>query len=297
LEIVGLMPRRPSPNLLVCAPYLHERHYPACKNELMQWFCDGGNDVGGCVDSRQDDPQFHLGLLCVNNCLAPAMDARGFNRWLGHRDVEAHPLECFADGYHAGTGVAHAMASSLTTVYDIAEGEAASIADSIMEAFAHWNDAAVDAGHCIQICVPNTLEALDVFVHLSPAYGSPVTVYRDAQTHRDFAVETFSPLLTKVQTRAEGRERQRALAQRIAASEPVSVREVLSSRDMALLQARIIGHPNLFIHCGARARFFSADPSFDLDACFGDRIRAALLRLSDRRRPRALCLAKMRPGL
>ena len=67
------------------------------------------------------------------------------------------------------------------------------------------------------------------------------------------------------------------------------MREVLSCVDMARLQARIIGHPHLFTRHGARARVYSADPSFSIRRRIGDHILAALMPL----KPRRLTFEKM----
>jgi hypothetical protein len=53
---------------------------------------------------------------------------------------------------------------------------------------------------------------------------------------------------------------------------------------MALLQARIIGHPHLFTRYGAGANVFSADPRFNLQTMIGNFIRPILDGIEGRRK-------------
>lgn len=293
LENFGFMPPRRSADhnsSIVCTPYLKEdSFYPSSKMELMEWFYDGGNDT----HAGTRDEKYHLGLLCVNNCLHPKIDFRGFNKLVENCSVEAEPLVCFADGYSAGTMTESAMALSLTTAYDITEDDARALVSRIMSLYKAWENGASDTGHCIQIIIPNTLEALDEFVHLSPAYGRPVAVYRDPESNTDFAVETFNSYLVreaKGQTELEFKEK---LQGKIDAAHLVSMREVLSCGDMAYLQARIIGHPRLFYQYGAQAKVFSADSDFSLRDCVGQEIRRLLHDLSRRDKSKPLTFQKM----
>lgn len=281
LETMRFIPQRSHQDTIICSPYLREDDfYPSDKNELMEWFMDGGNDMG----AGERDERYCLGLLCVNNCLNPRVDERGFNRLLFNREAEANPLLYFVDGYSAGNMTESAMAISLTTAYDITQQEADIIVEKIMALYKGWEVSATETGHCVQILIPNTLEALDEFVHLSPAYGRPVTVYKDRNSGQDFAVETLDPILSREYKRPSERESKKKLQETIEAADLVSMREVLACRDMAFLQARIIGHPHLFLKYGAHAKVFSADPSFNLRHSIGESIGRILSSLYNKRK-------------
>ncbi len=267
--------RRSDPSAIMCIPYLNEGIYADDLHRHMEWIRKGNSDVCGDYSGSEEEEgiyrDFNLTMLCVNNCLNPSVNHREFNRFLQDFDAEADPLKQFSEGYEAGSNSESAMVSSLITVYEITEEEAKAIVREII--MTHYESLRTK-GHCIQIFIPNTLKGMDKYVYLSVAYGYPVTVYSDCEG-KHFAHKMFEAKCIGSKAIAKQRE----MEEMKATCDIVSMREVLSSPDMSYLQARIIGHPNLFLKDNAYAKFLSSDPSFTLD-------KLNIMQLLDRLKPR-----------
>ena len=273
LEHIGIITRH-DPTAVVAAPYLNEDIYPKDLYDYMYWFSLGNTDVGGNFDDEDGEfKDFHLTLLCVNNCLHPIVNHKEFNRFLYGYNEEAEPLKYFGEGYEVSGGRSErAMVSSLTTAYNVSKSEAQVIVGELMTIYRK----STDKGHCMQIFIPNTLESLDKYTYLSTAYGHPVTVYRENDdSEKGFGYRMFDDISKRPSVIREQKE-----MQDMKDAHPlIPMREVLSTLHMSHLQARIIGHPNLFIKDGAFSKVISSDPNFTLQSL---NIKSILQRLSPR---------------
>ena len=229
--------RVPTPGSLVCVPSLLEAKYPASIEELIQRFASRGiND---------SDPEISRVLLSVNNCLEPTYHSRAV--YHVNHSAEAAPLRFFLDGYNETRAYRDTMSTFLCEFMDVPKAAADSAVEQVMAEYKaslppkSTDDGFVAKGHTLQICLPRA--ALDRFAYPSVAWGHPVSLYSEIQAKNE-------PMILHVFPVSE--QRFYGAKKTPKGMRPVPQAEFLRSPEISELQTRILAHPNLYLHRGAK---------------------------------------------
>ena len=235
---------------LICTHSLIDDTYPCSIADVISLFNSNISD---------DTQEMNEILLSANNCLEIFPNIRNsFYIRPHHHSVEASPLNFF-EGYEGSSTWKKTMREFLIRFFELSLEDADALIGNIKRLYygqytddyeddmSHSSTTAA-AGHCIQIFVPK--EHACKFAYSSFAWGHPASVFalsggeHVAQHRYDVHRKSFS-------------------APPPNSEDILNFHEIMSSEDMAKVQTRIIGHPNLYLQHGGFTKVISGNPRFD----------------------------------
>jgi hypothetical protein len=245
---------------LICTHSLIDDVYPDSVADVISLF-----NARGCDDTKQMNEI----LLSANNCLEIFPTAvNSFYIRPHYHAPEASPMEFFY-GYDGSQTWKITMQEFLTSFFELSpdgvEMLIKAISNLYFSQYTHEHAITSDdnieaAGHCIQIFIPK--EYATKFAYSSFAWGHPASVFAlsDGKHAGQHTYHYHSRSFSAPPPNAE---------------DVLDFHDIMTSEDMAKVQTRIIGHPNLYMQHGAFTKVISGNPQFNRKT-FQDGLRQLL---------------------
>jgi len=229
---------------LICIQCLTEEVYTDTVSDFLKLMQTG--KIQSDMSTRSQES-----IISVNNCLMPDDYIHYDNfKYTKEHCVEAHPLG-FERGYNGTTDWMYdTLPNFLMTFFEQDRKSAETIVAKMRELYqfqsfdlktSNGENRAIHQGHMLQICIPK--KYAEKFAYTSFSYGYPASVYATSQSLH-IAMSSFNDPPPN-------------------AIRQLSFDEIMSGGDMAMLQTRIIAHPNVFLQHGAFTHVLSASSQFN----------------------------------